>query len=169
MKPAKLNQFRTLLTSFRVTRDSRSAIHALPKRFGAVLLAWWFRCPAMGAVIGLIILATVFFVAQAASANWSSTPTNANWITGGSDNNWSTGVGTFPGSTSGTTNGDTATFTGPSAELAITINNATLNVKNVTFSGAAEPAYTIGTTGGNSLFLTNAGTIAIASNVTGAS
>jgi autotransporter-associated beta strand protein len=169
MKTAKRKQFGTFLTGFRVTRDSRSTIHALPKRLGAVLLAWWFRRPAMGAVIELMSLATVFFVTQAASAIWSATPTNANWVTGVSDNNWSTGVATFPGSTSVITNGDTATFTGTSTELAITINSATLNIKSITFSGAGEPAYTIGTTGGNSLFLTNAGTISIASNVTGAS
>lgn len=103
------------------------------------------------------------------SATWSATPTSANWVTTGAETNWSTGIGTFPGATAGLTNGDTATFTGASTQLSITINSATLNIKSITFSGASEPAYTIGTTGGNSLLLTSGGSISIASNVTGAS
>ena len=105
----------------------------------------------------------------AASATWSATPTDSNWVTDNTETNWSTGVGTFPGSTSSTTNTDTATFAGASTILAITINSATLNIKNITFSGSAEPAYTIGTTGGNSLLLTSGGAISILSSTTGAS
>jgi len=120
------------------------------------------------AFVGLTILSIGIFVVQASSATWSSSPTSTNWVAGGAENNWSTGVGTFPGATSGTTNSDTATFTGPSSQLTITINNTSLNIKSITFSGSGEPAYTIGSTGGNSLFLTSGGTISISSNVTGA-
>jgi autotransporter-associated beta strand protein len=123
----------------------------------------------VAAFIAVTVLTFIVFVVQAASATWNSSPTNSNWVAGGSDNNWSTGTGTFPGATSGLTNTDTATFTGASTQLSITINSTTLNVKSITFSGSSEPAYTIGSTSGNSLFLTNAGTISIASTTTGAS
>ena len=137
-------------------RNSQSAI----KRLRLFLVA---------AFIGVTVLTVIVFVVQATSATWSSSPTNSNWVAGGLDSNWSSGTGTFPGATSGLTNTDTATFTGASTQLSITINSTTLNVKSITFSGSSEPAYTIGSTSGNSLFLTNAGTISIASTTTGAS
>jgi len=86
MKPAKLNQLRIVLTNVHITRDSRSTIHFVPKRFGAELLAWWCRRPASGALIGLILMVTAFFVVQAAQRTWNNTGTDfntaANW-TGG--------------------------------------------------------------------------------------
>lgn len=102
-----------------------------------------------------------------ASATWSATPTDSNWVATGVENNWSTGAATFPGSTASTTNTDTATFTGPSTILTITLN-ASVNVKNITFSGSSEPAYTIGTVGGNSLLLTSGGSVSISSTASGA-
>ncbi|MGQ0761487.1 MAG: autotransporter-associated beta strand repeat-containing protein [Acidobacteriota bacterium] len=128
----------------------------------------WFRWPAIWSVIVLSIVGTAFFLSQAANATWSATPTTADWVPGGGDTNWSTGAGTFPGATAGLTNADTATFTGPSTQLNITVNSSSLNIKSITFSGSNEPAYTIGTVGGNPLLLTSGGSISIASNVTGA-
>ncbi len=123
----------------------------------------------IGITIFSISLATIFLpqFARAASATWSATPTDGNWVTDGTETNWSTGLGTFPGATAGLTNPDTATFTGTSTQLNIVINSATLNIKNITFSGSSEPAYTIGSTVGNSLFLTSGGTISIASTTSG--
>jgi autotransporter-associated beta strand protein len=108
-------------------------------------------------------------LALGGSATWSASPTNGNWVPGALETNWSTGAGNFPGATSGLTNADTATFAGASTQLLITINSSTLNVKSITFSGSAEPAYTIGSTGGNSLLLSSGGAISILSSTTGAS
>ena len=111
----------------------------------------------------------VTLAALAGSANWSATPTNGNWVPLISETNWLTGAGNYPGDTSGTTNNqDEATFSGASTITSITINSATLNVKSITFTGASAPAYTIGSTGGNSLFLTNGGAISVLSVTTGA-
>ena len=106
--------------------------------------------------------------ANAASATWNATPTSDEWvITNGTDNNWSTGVGTYPGSTSGTTNTDTATFL-TSSTTTIDLSQATngLNVKSIVFgsSTVAPSAYTIGASGANagvSLLLTSAGSITL--------
>jgi fibronectin-binding autotransporter adhesin len=94
------------------------------------------------------------------SATWSSSPTDGNWVTSGSENNWSTGKDNYPGSTSGTTNTDIATFSSASSTTtSIVINSATLNIGGIVFSGSSQPTYTIGTTAGNSLFLSNGGQI----------
>ena len=122
--------------------------------------------------LAIILLTSGFLLfsdpAHSASATWSATPTNSNWVASASEINWSTGAGTFPGSTSSLNNGDTATFTGASTTLGITINAVGLNIKNITFSGSAEPAYSIGSASGNSLLLTSGGSISIASITTGA-
>ena len=94
----------------------------------------------------------------AASATWSATPTDANWVTVSTETNWSTGAGAYPGSTSGVTNTDVATFNSASTQNSITINSPTLNIGSITFSSGAG-AYTIGSTSGNSLLLTSGGTI----------
>lgn len=103
--------------------------------------------------------------AQAAPATWNATPTDGNWVASGGENNWSTGVNTYPGSTSVLTNTDTATFNNVSSTTAVTINNSKLNVKSLLFDGGAS-AYTIGSTGGNPLLLTNGGSIALGTTAT---
>lgn len=100
---------------------------------------------------------------RAASGTWSATPTDANWVPTGT--NWSNGATLFPGATSGTTNADIATFSGASTQTAITINSATLNFKSILFDTVSAAAYTIGTTGGNSLLLTSGGSITMNATV----
>jgi autotransporter-associated beta strand protein len=121
------------------------------------------------AAVSAFVFASIYFVLtpplRAASASWNTSPTNGNWVTT-IENNWTTGVGTFPGSTTGTTNGDSATF-GGSNITTITLNSS-VNIKNINFVGTTAPAYTIGTTGGNALLLTSGGAISIQSTVTGA-
>lgn len=105
--------------------------------------------------------------AHAASGTWSSTPTNGIWEATGIEANWLTGAATFPGDTSGTTtNTDVATFSGTSSITAIAINstagNSTpLNLGGITFTGPSKSAYTIGSTGGNALWLSSGGQIVI--------
>ena len=98
--------------------------------------------------------------ARAASATWNTTTTDSNWVTSGSENNWSTGAATYPGSVTGTSSTDTATFSSATSNnTSITINSPTLNIGSITFSGSGQPAYTIGTVSGNSLLLTSGGQI----------
>ncbi len=101
--------------------------------------------------------------AIAASAVWNITPTNGNWVTNPSEVNWSTGAGTFPGSISGTTNTDTATFL-TSDTTSIAINVATLNVKSLLFGNGitAPSSFIVGATNGNPLRFSTSGEIAIA-------
>ena len=131
-------------------------------RAGAALKTsarWFLVClvAATGALIG-----TTPRTLRAASQTWSSTPGSGDWGTTG---NW---VGNaVPGSTSGTTNADTATFLTSSTT---TITNAAIfNIKGITFgaSGSTPSAFTIGTTGGSAFDLSSAGTIQISSGVTG--
>jgi hypothetical protein len=133
MKTAKLNQLRTLLTSFRVSHDSRSAIHALPKRLGAVLLAWWFRRPAIGVFIALTAMVAVFLVVHAAARTWSNTGTDYN--TGG---NWSGAVA--PGL------GDVGQFA--SAAVAQPNLSASLSNAGLCFSTTASSGYDVTRTSG---------------------
>ncbi len=95
------------------TRRSSKKISALHRRRVAVAAA--------------IVLAPVsgYFgeSAHAASATWSATPGDANWIPSPStDTNWSTGAGLYPGSTTVTTNSDTATL----SNNEVTAGNATI-------------------------------------------
>jgi autotransporter-associated beta strand protein len=101
----------------------------------------------------------------AADGTWNAAPTNGNWVTS-TENNWNNTIGAFPGAVSGTTSPDTATFTGTSSTTAIVINSAGLNVKNITFDGTTPSLYTIGATNGNSITLTAAGAITMASTNT---
>lgn len=96
------------------------------------------------------------------SATWNTVPvpTNGNWITGAADNNWSTDVGNYPGDTTTTNNGNTATFAA-STVTAITISSSTLNIQNITF-GTAASAFTI--TGGG-FVLTDGGAISVSAGV----
>ncbi|RYD31374.1 MAG: hypothetical protein EOP87_14840, partial [Verrucomicrobiaceae bacterium] len=84
---------------------------------------------------------------HAASDTWINPPLNANWADNG---NWLGGGA--PGSTTGTTSTDTATF-GTSTGLAVTVDTGR-NVQNITFS--ANNAYTLS---GGSLLLTSGGRI----------
>lgn len=99
--------------------------------------------------------------AGAASQTWTGGSTlDGSWSTG---SNWN--GGSAPGSTSGTTSTDTATFKlaiantwGNSALNPVVIGSASQNIQNVTFTGNAG-SYFIGSTGGNSLYLTGNGSI----------
>jgi outer membrane autotransporter protein len=106
----------------------------------------------------------------AASGSWLAAPTNGNWEPAAGETNWTngTGVGAFPGSTFGVTNTDVATFNVVSTFTTITINNpgpAFLNLGGMTFTGTPSN-YTIGSTGGQGIFLTSGGTIQIDSALT---
>src|ERR1035437_10257015 len=80
--------------------------------------------------------------ARAASATWLAAPFNNNWIAAPTTNNWSTGVGTFPGATSGTSNGDIASFT--NASLITTINcGGAFVIGGFVFDSTNASAYTI--------------------------
>lgn len=109
----------------------------------------------------------------AASATWNASAANGYWEASGAENNWSTGAGTFPGATSGTTNADTATFLSSTTTVisidASTTNALGLNIKNITFgvSGAAPSSFTIGSTSGNGLVLSDAGIMMLSSGITG--
>ena len=147
---------------FSVTARPRwsNVLHCVQMPAGSYL----FLSRVLPLALGIAVISTP--AAQAASAIWNASPTDGVWdVT--SQNNWSTGAGNFPGTTSGTTNADVATFRS-SNTTAITINSPTLNIKSITFgtSGQALSAFTIGSTGGNSLFMTLDGTISFAANAT---
>lgn len=105
---------------------------------------------------------------HAASATWNLNPTNGNWIPGSSDINWSSGAGAFPGSATLLNSTDVATF-GSSSVTTINLNSASLDILGITFGGSSSgtsataplSAFTIGSTSGNSLFLTGGGSIAL--------
>ncbi len=103
----------------------------------------------------------------------SAQAANGTWLnTGLSNGNWSTALnwvgGTVPGSTVAITgtNADTsvATFntalgTFGTSGSPILIDSTSLNIAGITFDTASVGSYFIGTTGGNSLFLSSGGTI----------
>jgi fibronectin-binding autotransporter adhesin len=133
-------------------------------------------------IVTILIALTLLLAPKAGaqggtSATWNGSQNN-NWIpsqTGGNQN-WSTGNHMYPGTVDTTTNANTATFNISGGNPTITLNpslvsGTTLNIKSITFDLAAVGAYTIGTTGGPTLRLTNGGTIqmtatAISSNET---
>ena len=99
---------------------------------------------------------------------------NQNWTGGGANANWSTALnwnGAAPGATSGTTNTDVATFNAAIANTwgltgsPILIDSAAQNIGGLSFTTAADN-YFVGTTAGNSLKLTSAGTIQILAGLT---
>jgi len=116
-----------------------------------------------GSITALLALPST----QAASATWNLNPTDGNWVATGSENNWTTGTALFPGSTTLLNSTDVATFDSSSITT-ININSASLNVLSITFGGTATAlsAYTIGTTSGNSLFLSSGGSITLAVDAT---
>jgi autotransporter-associated beta strand protein len=124
----------------------------------------------LGIFVASILLAGAP-AARAASETWIGlSGTTGNW---GDIFNWS-GQTAAPGSTSGTTSTDIATFNsavstgtwGGSAGDAIVINSTTQNIGGINFDTNAG-SYFIGYTGSNSLFLTSGGTIQILSTFTG--
>lgn len=97
---------------------------------------------------------------------------NQNWTGGGATSNWSD-VGNWsgtpiPGSTSVVNSPDVATFNalaGISGAL-VNVDSTTQNIGGITFDTASVDSYTIGTVGGNSLFLSSGGTIQVTNTVT---
>ena len=107
--------------------------------------------------------------ANAASVTWSgSSVSNGNWSTGG---NWSAGAA--PGSTSVLTSSDITIFNaiiantwGNSSINPLVIDSSTQNIGGINFDAAAD-SFFIGSTGGNSLLLSNGGSIQMLSTLTG--
>jgi autotransporter-associated beta strand protein len=87
--------------------------------------------------------------------------TSTSWNVAG---NWSGGI---PGATTGTTNANTATFNRSATNSPTTID-AGRNLENITFDTASVSALTVGSTAGNALLLTSAGTIQTTSTVANA-
>jgi hypothetical protein len=104
----------------------------------------------LNAVIGAAICAGCTAEANAASSNWIST--SAGTWNAANTSLWASS--NVPGSATGTTNTDTATFN-LAAGVAVT-TTANWNIENITFSGAATASYNIGTA---ALALTAGGTI----------
>ena len=97
----------------------------------------------------------------------SSVPTGSVW-TGTADTTWANSgnwSGNVPGSTTGTTNTDTALFNQAATNSPTTID-AGRNVMNITFDTSAVSSMTIGTTTGPALILTSGGSIQATSTVT---
>lgn len=90
---------------------------------------------------------------QAANETWKIAPADGAWENG---LNWLSG--SVPGTTSGTTSPDTATFNTNSATLNI-IPDPGRNIAGITFDKSSVGPYIIGVIGGNALLLSNGGTI----------
>ncbi len=102
----------------------------------------------VAAILPALLLALTFaHSATAASATWLPTPFNNNWLAAATTNNWSTGAGTFPGSQSGTSSADIATFNTNSTVTTINCASAFV-IGGITFDTANASAYTINTSGG---------------------
>lgn len=99
--------------------------------------------------VAAIMLAAVGSVQsiRAASASWNALPTNNNWIAAPTTNNWSTGAGTFPGTNSGTSSPDIATFNANSSQTTVNCASAWV-VGGIVFDTANASAYTINTSAG---------------------
>lgn len=104
----------------------------------------------------VILLTLMPQAAWAINSTWTGT-TNSNWNDAG---NWS--VLGIPGATSGTSNVDTASFNGAPANRTITVD-AGRNIEFLSF-GATASNFTVGSTSGNLLTLTNGGNATFASN-----
>jgi autotransporter-associated beta strand protein len=100
----------------------------------------------------------------AANQTWSNTGTvSGNWS---ETSNW--GGNVAPGATSGTASTDVATFNTAAGTYGTSANPILIdtyrNILGLTFNGSAGN-YTIGTTSGNALNMTNAGTILLGSGL----
>ena len=102
-----------------------------------------------------------YYIAFAPEATGPSAWTGASDTTWAGTGNW---TGTVPGSTSGTTNTDTALFNQSAAHSPLTIDSGR-NVQNITFDTSAVGSLTLGTTNGFSLLLTGGGTVQTTSSV----
>jgi autotransporter-associated beta strand protein len=141
---------------------------------GLLLIAgwrrWWparraFKLLCLFCLCGYACLAVASPV-LATSGTWSLAATTGAWPT---TSNWV--AGNVPGATTGTTNGNTATFNSASTTTVIIVD-PNRNLSNITFDLAAV-AYAIGPTFDptsgkpDPLILTSGGTIQIASTFTG--
>ncbi len=95
-----------------------------------------------------------------AAKSWTGA-VDGNWGTTTAPTNWAGGI--IPGATAGTTNSDTADFNAGSGNTTVTVDSGR-NVRSITFEAAAS-AYTVGAAGGNTLLLSNGGTIQTTSAV----
>ncbi len=115
----------------------------------------------------LITLACVFAAghASAASATWRIDPATGNWVPGTGVTNWGS-AGSYAGTAgaSAYTSTDVATFNNASAITSIVINDSSLNLGGILFDGSAS-AFTIGSNGGNALYLTAPTTAATTSSI----
>ena len=111
------------------------------------------------AILSALLCIVSFSDLRASDATWSSTASSGDWAYG---SNW---VGAVSAGATGTTdNPDTATFSTGSSTLAI-VPDTTRNIKNIAFSSSSVGAYTIGTTTGNAIRLSDGGSIQVASTV----
>jgi len=98
---------------------------------------------------GLVLLSSA--TASAANSTWIGTGTSTDWNDPG---NWFGGI--IPGSTSATNNSESATFNGSTG--LIVSPDASRNLRYFYFSTASLGSFTVGTTSGNALLLTNGAT-----------
>ncbi len=120
----------------------------------------------------MCIRATALIFAANAATIARAQANSSSWTGGGTDSLWSDSLdwnaGIIPGATSGTTNGDTATFNAAAGAggALITVDSGR-NIGSITFDNSSStlPAYTIGLTTGNSLILSSGGLIQTTSSV----
>lgn len=110
-------------------------------------------------LVAASILLTATTLVHAADATWKAAPVDGAWE---NTNNWV--ELDAPGSTSGTTSTDTATFNANSSVKTI-VPDANRNIKSIVFDTSSAAAYIIGTTGGNALLLSDGGAIQMKSAV----
>jgi len=111
----------------------------------------------MRRVFLLALFLTPCPTAHAGSATWISASAG-NWSTG---SNWS--GGSAPGSTSSTTNSDTAIFEDNKNGGVVVIDKVGQNIGSIIFGG--QGISTIGTAGGNALLLSSGGSISVWPNL----
>ncbi len=114
-----------------------------------------------GSIAAAVVSVAAAQSAQAATIVDAPAPTSLNWNDAG---NWTGGV--VPGSTTGTTSADIASFTAaytggtqPTTAANALVIDTNRNISGITIDAPFATAIFIGTTGGNALLLSNAGTI----------
>ncbi len=126
---------------------------------GSTSFAGFMGTSASAGTFGYVSNFQLTIAATSGSSVWTGTAGTSAWADAG---NWQNSL--VPGSTSGTTNADTATFSLNTTTSPLTID-AGRNVKNITFDTSAVSSNTIGTTAGNALVLSSSGTIQTTSTV----
>ena len=112
--------------------------------------------PRLVVVSSLLLIASLS--AQAASGTWSQTTAGTyTWVTAGE---WNLGV--VPGGTSGTSNSDTAVFTGSSGAQTVLVDSGRI-IDNILFTQNSSGHFTIGAVGGNALTISSGGSIVVSS------